>query len=163
MSSDGDQLRLGKPDRDLTLSGILKALRAHCGMTAAQVAEGMAMDLRAYQRFEAGEGYLRVERIFRFAAVTNTDPYALLASFRLGAPELALACADNKFVMLLIAHLRELYGEKGADIRRLQPQVIIEVLSAAFSALGDEVEAARALSEKWLGKSGRGDPPEESD
>lgn len=159
MSSDGDQLRLGKPDRDLTLSSVLKALRAHRGMTSMQVGEGMGMDLRSYQRFEAGEGYLRVERIFRFAGVTDTDPYALLASVKLGTPELAVACADSKLVMLLVAHVRKLHGQKGAEIRRLSPQVIIEIMEPAFSLLGEEVEKVLDLNEKWLGSS-REDGPD---
>lgn len=156
MSFESDRRQRRKPERDLVLSAILKALRAHCGMTSMQIADAMAMDLRSYQRFEAGEGYLKVERIFRFAAVTDSDPYALLASFRLGTPELAVACADNKFVMLLMEHVRELYDRKGQDVRWLQPHAVVEILEAAFSRLGEEVEAARAFSRKWL--EGKDDP-----
>lgn len=135
MCSDGDQRRIGKPDRDLILSAVLKALRAHRRMASWEVAESMGMDLRSYQRFEAGEGYLKVERIFRFATVIDADPYALLASVKLGTPELAVACSDNKFVMLLVAHVHELHDQMGAELRNLQPQLIVETMGAAFSCL----------------------------
>ena len=76
-------------ERDVALSSVLKALRLHRRLTVRQVAQRMDLHRRTYERFEAGEGLLKVERIFSFAHATNTDPYALLASVRPGSADCA--------------------------------------------------------------------------
>jgi transcriptional regulator with XRE-family HTH domain len=137
-------------ERDAALSSVLKALRLQRRMTVQQVAERMGLEKRTYERFEAGEGELKVERIFSFAQATDTDPYALLASVRLGSADFAVACADNKLALLFVAHARDLFEREGGDLRLLQPQPIVEVLAFACARLGAELEDLRALAAKWL-------------
>lgn len=137
-------------ERDAPLSSVLKALRLHRRMTVLQVAERMGLEKRTYERFEAGEGELKVERIFSFARATDTDPYALLASVKLGSADFALACADNKLALLFLAHARDLFQREGDDVRLLQPQPIVEVLGSACAGLQAELEEVRALAAKWL-------------
>jgi transcriptional regulator with XRE-family HTH domain len=144
-SSDGSR------ERDEVLSSVLKAIRQHRRMTVQQVADRMGLRKRSYERFEAGEGLLKVERIFSFAVATDSDGYALLASVRLGRPEFALACIDNKLVTLLVAHARDLFRTHGADVRDLPSQAIVEALTAAFAAMRRDLEDAQAASRKWLG------------
>ena len=110
----------------------------------------MGLERRTYQRFEAGEGELKVERIFSFAQATDTDPYALLASVRLGSVDFALACADNKLALLFVAHARDLFEREGGDVRLLTPQSIVEVLAFACARLRAELEDLPALRAKWL-------------
>jgi transcriptional regulator with XRE-family HTH domain len=144
-SSDGSR------ERDEVLSSVLKAIRQHRRMTVQQVADRMGLRKRSYERFEAGEGLLKAERIFSFAVATNSDAYALLASVRLGSPDFALACIDNKLVTLLVAHARDLFRTHGADVHDLQAPTIIEALTAAFAAMQRDLEAAQQASRRWLG------------
>src|SRR4051794_3869292 len=106
----------GPRERDEVLSKILKAIRNHRHLTVEKVALRMDLKKRTYERFEAGEGRLKVERIFTFAQATDSDPYALLASVKLGAPDFAIACIDNKLVMLFVAYARELFRVEGPDL-----------------------------------------------
>lgn len=141
-------------ERDEVLSSILKAIRNHRHMTVLQVAIGMGMKKRTYEHFEAGEGLLRFERIFLFATATDSDPYAIQASVKLGTPDFALACIDNKLCMLLVAHARQLFRVEGPGLATLQAQVIIEVLTPAFAAMAEDLQRARESAAKWLGSTG---------
>jgi transcriptional regulator with XRE-family HTH domain len=135
-------------DRDAVLSSVLKALRRHRRMTVQEVADRMRLEKRTYERFEAGEGELKLDRIFNFAKATDADPYALLASVTLGSPDFALACADNKLALLFVTHARELHVRAGEDIRLLQAQPIVEVLAAACARLGVEMAEVRGRAAK---------------
>jgi transcriptional regulator with XRE-family HTH domain len=152
------QVRSG--DRDAVLSSVLKALRRHRRLTVQQVAERMRLEKRTYERFEAGEGELKVDRIFNFAQVINADPYALLASVKLGSPDFAVACADNKLALLFVAHARELFVREGEDVRLLQAQPIVEVLAAACARLGTELAELRGQAAKWMPPPSDGEEPE---
>lgn len=147
-------------ERDEVLSGVLKAVRHHRHLTVQQVADRMGMKKRSYERFEAGEGLLKVERIFGFATATDSDPYAIQASVKLGTPEFAIACIDNKLVMLFVAHVRKLLQAQGGDLKGLQAQVVVEALTVAFSMMSAELERSRESAAQWLGrpKSHDGEP-----
>jgi transcriptional regulator with XRE-family HTH domain len=132
------------------LSAVLKAIRNHRRMTVQDVAKRMGLHKRTYERFEAGEGVLKVERIFSFALATNSDPYALLTSVRLGSPQFALACIDNKLVALMVAHARDLFLTHGADMPNLHAQMIVEALTPGFAAMRGELDNSREASRKWL-------------
>ena len=149
----------GPRERDEVLSSILKAIRNHRGMTVQEVADGMGLQKRSYERFEAGEGRLKMERIFGFARATDSDPYALQASVRMGSPDFAIACIDNKLAMLLVAHARDLFRTEGPEVARLQSQVIVEALTGAFAALRADIEQARRTAARWLGDG----PPDEGE
>lgn len=139
-------------ERDEALSCVLKAIRNHRGLTVQQVADRMSLNKRTYERFEAGEGFLKVGRIFAFATATDSDPYALWASVKLGTPDFALACIDSKLVLMFVAHARELFLKEGADLAKLQAAPIVEALTVAFTMLSAELERSRAAASRWLGK-----------
>jgi transcriptional regulator with XRE-family HTH domain len=143
-------------DRDEVLSRVLKAIRNHRGLTVQQVATGMGMKKRTYEHFEAGEGLLKLDRIFAFATATDSDPYAIQAAVRLDMPEFALACIDNKLCMLLVAHAREIFRREGAGLSTLPAQAIVEALEPAFAAMAAELQRARELAGKWFGPGGAG-------
>lgn len=138
-------------ERDEALSRVLKAIRNHRGMTVQQVADRMALNKRTYERFEGGEGFLKVARIFAFAQATDSDPYALWASVKLGTPDFALACIDNKLLLLFVAHARELFLKEGADLAKLQAAPIVEALTVAFTMLSAELDRSRTAAARWLG------------
>lgn len=139
-------------ERDEALSCVLKAIRNHRRLTVQQVADRMALNKRTYERFEAGEGFLKVARIFAFATATDSDPYALWASVKLGAPDFALACIDSKLVLMFVAHARELFLKEGGDLANLQAAPIVEALTVAFTMLSAELERSRAAARRWLDK-----------
>lgn len=141
-------------DRDEVLSSVLRAVRNHRRLTVQQVANGMGMKKRTYEHFEAGEGLLKLERIFTFATATDSDPYAIQASVKLGTPDFALACIDNKLCMLLVAHARQLFRMEGANLATLQASDIIEALTPAFAAMAANLGQARESSATWLGNRG---------
>ena len=141
-------------ERDEVLSCVLKAIRNYRGLSVQEVADRMTLKKRSYERFEAGEGRLKVERIFTFATATDSDPYALQASVKLGTPDLAIACIDNKLVMLFVAHVRKLFDAQGADLKGLQAHAIVEALTVAFTMMTEELERSRASAAKWLGPPG---------
>ncbi|WP_293680673.1 helix-turn-helix transcriptional regulator [uncultured Phenylobacterium sp.] len=134
------------------LSRVLKAIRHHRRMTVQQVADLMDLNKRTYERFEAGEGFLKVARIFDFSRATDSDPYALWASVKLGTPDFALACIDSKLVLLFVAHARELFLQEGSDLASLQAAPIVEALKVAFTMLSAELDRNRALASQWLGR-----------
>lgn len=140
----------GSRDRDELLSSILKAIRQHRRLTVQQAADRMGMKKRSYERFEAGEGLLKEDRIFRFALATDSDPYAFVAGVRYGDPDFALACIENKLVMLMVAHARDLFRTHGPDLRDLHAQMIVEALNAAMAALRADLDQARGSASKWL-------------
>lgn len=154
-SSDGPR------ERDEVLSSILKAIRNARHMIVQQVADGMDMKKRSYERFEAGEGRLKVERIFAFAQATDSDPYAIWVSVKLGTPDFALACIDSKLVMLLVAHARDLFRSQGDAMNTLQAQVIVEALRPAFDLMREEIERGRSATLRWLG--GGESPPDKGE
>lgn len=114
----------------------------------------MALNKRTYERFEAGEGFLKVARIFTFATATDSDPYALWASVKLGTPDFALACIDSKLLLLCVAHARELFLKEGADLANLQAAPIVEALKVAFTMLSAELDRSRKAASRWLSEPG---------
>lgn len=112
----------------------------------------MGLNKRTYERFEAGEGFLKVARIFTFATATDSDPYALWASVKTGTPDFALACIDSKLVLMFVAHARELFLKEGGDLCNLQAAPIVEALTVAFTMLSAELERSRAAARRWLDK-----------
>ncbi|TAL32812.1 MAG: XRE family transcriptional regulator [Phenylobacterium sp.] len=149
-------------ERDEGLSCVLKSIRNHRRLTVQQVADRMALNKRTYERFEAGEGFLKVDRIFAFARATDSDPYANWASVKMGAPDFAIACIDSKLLLLCVAHARELFLQEGADLANLQAAPIVEALRVAFTMLSAELDRSRKAASRWLGDPGDpGDPKAE--
>src|SRR5580692_3198189 len=97
----------------------LRPIRRARRLSTVEVASLMGMDRRNYANFEAGKGRLNLERILRFAEVTDSDPWAILAAVLMGSPRLARDAADNKLVMVFLILLAEFEGQVGEGIRTL--------------------------------------------
>lgn len=142
--------RVVQPRRDsVLLSQSLKLIRRHRRMTAADVARAMATPLRTYERFEAGEGRLNIDYIHRFAAATDSDPYAILMAVAIGSPELARRCADNKLVTTLTIGAQRFDRALGDRIQGLEARTVIDAVCTLYDDLagecGDQLRAARWL------------------
>lgn len=131
------------------LSAALKAIRRLRGMTVAEAAKAMNMAVRTYERFEAGATRLNIDHIHRFAAATNSDPYAILLAVALGSPEMARRCADNKLATILTIALQKYDVALGDRIQRQDTRTFIAAVSDMFDRLAaDGLEQDEAQT--WL-------------
>lgn len=145
-----------RPSLNETLAGSLRLIRTQRRMKTAEVARGMGMALRSYEHFEAGGGRVNLERIHRFAEVTKSDPYAIIAALALGSPAFALRCADNKLMTILMVALHELDEDAGDAIADLDALPIINAFTKTMKDLAAQSvrrdEAANAWLQERLGR-----------
>lgn len=133
-----------------TLSSALRLIRSHRRMRAIDVAEAMGMALRSYEHFEAGGGRINLERIHRFAEVTDSDPYAILAAITFGSPYFALRVADNKLMTILMVALQEFDEELGDVITELDGRTLINTFTKAMKELALQSVRREAAANAWL-------------
>jgi len=132
------------------LSAALRLIRAERRMRAADVARDMNMALRSYEHFESGAGRINIERVHRFAEVTDSDPHAILAALALGSPEFALRCIDNKLATILVVVLQEFDEEIGDGIAELDARTIINTFTKSMRDLAFQSVCRDSLAEAWL-------------
>jgi transcriptional regulator with XRE-family HTH domain len=135
--------------RDLTAA--LRQIRKARGLSAVEMASLMGMDRRNYANFETGKGRLNLERLLRFAEVTDSDPWAILAGVLMGSPRLAWDAADNKLVMVFLILLAEFEGQFGEGIRTLDTADAVSAFREAFRTLEASLTSRRErLPADWL-------------
>ncbi|MDQ0839264.1 helix-turn-helix domain-containing protein [Sphingomonas faeni] len=138
-----------EPDTAL-LGRVFRRLRLHRRLSVAQVAEALDMPARTYANLEAGNARIHYDRIKRFAAYANVDPVAMQASTMFNSEGMALACCDNKLMMINLLAMEELFDELGTGIGDLEPRTII----AGFDQLKEGLIAAARkpdpFAEGWL-------------
>ena len=132
------------------LSSSLRLIRSHRRMRTADVAQGMNMALRSYEHFESGSGRINIERIHRFAEVTDSDPHAIIAALALGSPAFALRCIDNKLATILVVVLQEFDEEAGDAIADLDARTIINTFTKTLKDLAVQSVHRDAEAEAWL-------------
>lgn len=132
------------------LSQSLRAIRKKRGMTVAVIAAAMNMRPRTYEDFEGARGPMTFDRIFAFAAATDSDPFALLLGPSLSMPELAVNCADTKLVTILVMHLQEFVEREGADITYLEPAHIIGAAGQMFKQLTATLKESERFIKNFL-------------
>lgn len=98
----------------------------------------MGMAKRTYEYFEGGKGGLKLEKVYRFAEATDSDPYAILVAALIGAPELAAACVETKAISILLTTL----GRAEADLSCALVDLTARDVSGAFSATFADLIAA---------------------
>lgn len=133
-----------------TLSSALRLIRAHRRLRAAEVAEAMNMAIRSYEHFESGGGKINIERIHRFAEVTNSDPHAILAALALGSPAFALRCADNKLATILTVALQEFDRDAGDAIAELESLTIINAFTKVLKDLAAQSVRRESAADAWI-------------
>lgn len=138
------------PSPNAVLSASLRLIRSHRRLRAADVAQGMNMALRSYEHFEAGAGRINLERIHRFADVTDSDPHAIISALSLGSPAFAVRSADNKLATILMVVLQEFDEEVGDAMAELDGRTIINVFTRALKDLAGLAVTRDAHAETWL-------------
>jgi transcriptional regulator with XRE-family HTH domain len=151
------------------LAAALQAIRKARGLSIVETAQLMRIDRRNYANFEAGKGRLNLARILRFAEVTDSDPWAILAGVLMGSPKLARDTADNKMVTVFLILLAEFEDQSGEAIRTLDMAEAVSAFREAFRILEQSAASKRErLATDWLkrgsAKIGLGpDPPVDED
>jgi transcriptional regulator with XRE-family HTH domain len=144
--------------RGATLSQVLKLLRRRRGIRTVEVARAMAVGVRTYQRFEAGELGLDVNKIFRFAEAVRADPWAIIFACEFGSANFALYCADNQAASLLLAMLRRFDRQAGKDIAALDPRSLALIYGKGFDQISLRAQEFHADLEQWMFDETFGDP-----
>ncbi len=139
-----------RPSLNETLAASLRLIRTQRRMKTAEVARSMGMALRSYEHFEAGGGKVNLERIHRFAEVTKSDPYAIIAALALGSPAFALRCADNKLMTILMVALHELDEDAGDAIADLDALPIINAFTKTMKDLAAQSVRRDDAANAWL-------------
>lgn len=132
------------------LSTALKAIRMDRRMRSSEVARALGMPLRSYEHFESGRGRITFDRLVRFAEVTNSDPFAIIAVLALKSPEFALRCADNKLMTILMIAMSELNETLGDDITFLEPSTLIGAFTRVTKDLSDHIAKRDLFAETWM-------------
>jgi transcriptional regulator with XRE-family HTH domain len=145
MSESPQQVRDGQ-----VLSESLKSIRRLRGLSAVEVSGSMNISLRTYQDFEAGRGRLNEDYVHRFARATNSDPHAILHAVKIGSPQFAVWCADNKFLTVFEIELQRFDETMGERIRSLEPRELIIAISTMFSLLESESRNRESDAKTWL-------------
>src|SRR5437879_4939306 len=117
--SDDDPTR-PKPNHRANLALALRSIRLARRLRIADMARLMDMAPRSYEHFEAGRSPLDLDQLQKFAEVTDSDPFAILASVLLQAPEFALRTADNKPMVAFMLALRVFHEELRDDISLIE-------------------------------------------
>ena len=125
------------------MSKAVRAVRNARSFRAQDVAERMGLALRTYEHFEGGGGRLNLERIFAFAAATDSDAFALLAAALIQAPDLAARSARNKLMLTFMLALQEFDTEVGDDIDLLETGALLAAFNEMFARLTTEAKRRR--------------------
>lgn len=132
------------------LGAAVRAVRRRRGLTVKQVAHRMNLPTRTYEFFEGGGGRTNLDYIHRFAAVTDSDPFALIMGLGVGSTEFARRCADNKLMLIFIIALQEFEDRMGDRIQHLDPRTLIEAFTQAFRTLDEESLERAKGAETWI-------------
>ena len=138
------------PSPNAVLSSSLRLIRTHRRMRTIDVAQGMNMALRSYEHFESGAGRINIERIHRFAEVTDSDPHGILAALAIGSPAFALRCADNKLATIMAVVLQEFNEEAGDAIIDLDARTLINTFTKTLKDLAVQSVHRDAEADAWL-------------
>lgn len=133
------------------LSAAVKLVRRSRGLSSRQVADGMSLSLRTYQRFESGSTRLNLDHIHRFGRATSSDPHALLMAVMIGSPRFALHAADNMLATILIVGVQNLEKTVGDRISELDTRTLVSAIAALFDGLSDRI-LARDPADDWLAR-----------
>ncbi len=144
-----------------TLKAALRAVRKRRRLRAADVADRLGMPLRSYEHFESGAGQLNLERLFQFAEATDSDGWAILLAAHLGKPDLAVRCADNKLVTILMLSLQDFDDELGDGLADLEAAAVIAGFGSAFRDLASHARRRKAEADAFLrrGRANEGGEP----
>lgn len=138
------------PNHRAALAAALKGIREARRLRIADMARLMNMAPRSYEHFEAGRGPLDLDKLQRFAEVTNSDPFAILASVLMDAPEFAINTTDNKPLVAFMLALRQFHEDLRDDVILIESRVFVGAFRRVFQDLAEHVRNRDVSAETWL-------------
>lgn len=145
-ASAPDSLRDGE-----LLSAAVKLVRKSRGLSSREVAAGMNISLRTYQRFESGVNRLNLDHIHRFAKATASDPHAVLIAVMIGSPAFASRAADNMLATIVVVGVQNLDRSVGDRISELDTRTLVSAVAALFDGFAARILANDPAAE-WLAR-----------
>lgn len=116
---------------------ILTPLRKLRDIPPPEMAARMGISPRAYNDFEKGRTGLLVERVRHFAEILRVDHVAIQLAFHLGKPELALAFAQNKFMLVQASAVDEFDDEMREAIAAVDPLTMLDAHMQFYRQLAE--------------------------
>lgn len=145
-----DDAPIAELSQGVLLGAALRGIRKARGLRAADVARAMGMALRTYQHLEEGVGPFELDRIKQFADVTDSDPFAIVASIWLQSPEFAVRTIDNKPMVVFTLALRAFHEDLREDISLIEPRVWWGGFRRVFQDMAEHVRKRDLTAETWL-------------
>ena len=136
-------------DRSKALGAALRAVRNHRSMGQSDVAAALGISRRSYLDAEAGTNRWPLEQLIAFADATNSDVMALVAAAIIGDPALAVRCADNKLMTILMSAVVDFEAAVGDRVGDLRPQELMHAVETVFGQLSLDL-AERRVGEAWV-------------
>lgn len=119
---------LTESQRQGGLGLVFRTVRLHRRLRIHEVANAIGVCRRTYENIEAGRGRVEVEQLYKFATVTRSDVYSLLAAIDIASPEWAVSTLETKTMMVAVCALAGLDATLGDDVRKLdQSRLIYEM------------------------------------
>lgn len=132
------------------LAAAVRGIRLARGLRTSEVAAAMDMNLRSYQRFERGETPFDLDDIKAFANVTDSDPFAIVASLWMEEPDFAIRAIDTKPLVIFALALRSFQEEVRDDIAMIEPRVWWGGFRRLFQDLTEHLRKRDFTAETWL-------------
>lgn len=151
---DDDAGSGGTPPNTL-LAAALRGIRLARGLRTSEVAAAMGLQIRKYQRFERGETPFDLDDIKAFANATDCDPFAIIASLWMEAPEFAIRTIDTKPLVVFALALRSFHEDVRDDIGAIEPRVWWGGFRRLFQDLTEHLRKRDLTAETWLDEHAR--------
>lgn len=133
--------------------GMRFRLRRLRHLSQSETARRMGMSRRAYEHWEQGAAVVAgLDRLLRFAEVTDTDPWAILAAQLFDAPQIAIDCADNRLGTVLLALLADLHETLGSDLQLVERRAAIGLARRLAVECRKLVVPPDLEAEQWLAR-----------
>jgi len=152
-----------RPDLRALAPPALKGLRRLRNVRPLEMAKALGMSRRAFENFENGKGRINVDRIHRFAALLEADPFAILAAFEIGSPDFALRCANNKLMMIFMLALEDFDANAQDTIVGLDPLDLMKAFKAFFDSLVVKAQEQDSVISQWRAAKAARDAEHEAD
>lgn len=121
--------------RRAVLGPMLRRLRRRRGLTVADMADALDVDIRTYERLAAGRTALDLTRAQALAEALDADPLGLVAGLMLGRPDVAVAAADAKPLLTLALTLDRLTARQAERLARAPAAAVIAACDRLVAVL----------------------------
>lgn len=120
------------------LARALRGVREARGLSVAETARRMGLDVRVYANFEAGRHPPSVARLLTFARVTPCDPLSILMCATGADSDIALSCLDNQALSIAVGAVEDLHRRLATALSTVNAAEIVSAFDAAQRQLATQ-------------------------